>query len=141
MRLIVFKDLDTKYRYGDKIIENLPFNRSSQTVGKNVLLLTADRYDISSLKGYNFTDVLWVGYEDSQNRDFTAPMELLVQTHGAKHHYCKPAESSFDRAMTTNSLRFGKSTSKDDTLDALRYFMPMKVKVNGEDILVSKEDL
>lgn len=119
MRLIVWKDSDTRHKYAYKLLRKFTQDMDLKTIkevdcsiGKSIELL----------RGYTFDEVLWVGYEDYSERDFTAPMELLFQTVSVKkHHYCNPTEPNFDKVMMTNSLRFGKSTLKNDTLDALRY--------------------
>lgn len=137
MRLIVWKDSDTRHKYAHKLVEKL-----RQGVNyKNIMEVDCSVVkSIEFLRGYTFDEVLWVGYEDGLEKGYKAPLDLLAQTHGAKHHYCKPAESNFDKAMTTNSLRFGRTTMKDEAVDALRYAMPMKIKVNKKDILVREDD-
>lgn len=88
MKLIIFKDLHTKYLYADKLIGNLPFTVSEHRVGRTVMLLTLESSNLDRLRGCAFDEVLWVGYNEI-TKVGQAPLELLAQLSlsNPKHHY------------------------------------------------------
>jgi len=91
MKLIVYRNTKTYNNLAKHLFNG---TKPPRGLGTKILDVIADSplLGFTHLRGYQFDEVLWVGYEDHRDVGFKAPMELLAQTHGAKYHYCKPSE-------------------------------------------------
>lgn len=109
MKLIVFRTIDDREKYQDLLMDGTVWKRRGPSVlhyiENTVCYICADDdFGLKFLRGYQFDEVLWVGYEDRYDVGFKAPMELLAQTHEAKYHYCKPPEPQ--KAPSKPSYKF-----------------------------------
>ena len=139
MKLMVFKDSSLWRRYRNDLIDNTNQNLfTCKNIG--ILSTCSDNPSFEHLRGYQFDEVLWVGYEDRYDVGFKAPMELLAQTHGAKYHYCKPSESkkapskpsygiSLPKGSSVDFKTLQPSSETDELVDVMRYYYQEIVKV------------
>lgn len=116
MKLIVFKGIVEREKYQALLMEGIVWSRRGPKVlhfiENTVAYICADdMFGLRFLRGYQFDEVLWVGYEDRFEVDHKAPMELLARTYGAKYHYCKPPEAQNSPSKPSYNVNLPKGNS------------------------------